>query len=414
MEWSSWFQPGRRALRILATRVQALLSGEVSRGFVHQSLSGEAAELARLLEQWREAYEDQQGKLATAGAARQEVLDALREGILAVSSDKRITMANARLFQLFGVEQPAVGKPLVQVLRHRSVLAAFDRALAGEQVSESLTVEPLPGGSRRVELQVVPLHTPSETAAVGLFMDVTRLARLEKIRREFMADFSHEVRTPLAGLRTAIESFDSTSLTRLQQDKLRKVIGRQLRRLERLVEDLVELDQIESGQLVLQREPTELLRLLRDLRDDFAEQIEQRRITLRVEGQDSVANVDPAKVQQIFSNLLENAIKFSRPEGTVELLVEDTPGESVIRVVDHGEGIAPEEQERIFNRFYRIDKSRSQDVPGTGLGLSITKHLVLRHGGTIRVFSQPARGATFEVRLPKGDLQRYPRLAEPA
>lgn len=404
-----WWFPGRKALRLLMARVQSLLSGDISQPFGHPSLRGETAELARMLEQWRQSYVDQQERLAATGVL-QEVLDTLREGILVVSSDKRITMANARLFELFGIEQPALGKPLVQVLRHRSVLTAFDRALAGEQVSETLTIEPLPGGARRVELQVVPLLASWEDGAIGLFMDVTTLARLERIRREFIADFSHEVRTPLAGLRTAIESFDSANLTSLQQEKLRKVISRQLRRLERLVEDLSELDQIESGQMVLQREPTELLRLLRDLRDDFSEQIEQCRITLKVEGHESVANVDPAKIQQIFSNLLENAIKFSRPAGTVELLVEDTPGESIIRVVDHGEGIAPEEQERIFNRFYRIDKSRSQEVPGTGLGLAITKHLVLRHDGTIRVFSQPGKGSTFEVRLPKGSrsVVRYP------
>lgn len=393
----------------LIERVRSFVEGDQTVRFDDPPTRGIASELGRMLEQWRLDALDQRQKLEDERSVQRELLGSLREGVLAINGAKRIVVANARIGELFGFRQDVIGKPLVQVLRHRSVLSAFDRALEGRHISESITVD-LATDQRQIEMNVVPFHASSDIVAVALFFDITRLMRLERIRRDFMADFSHEVRTPLAGLRTAIETLETAPLTPAQEEKLRKVIARQLRRLERLVEDLSELDQIESGELVLQREPTELLRLLQDLHEDFSDRTQQRHITLRIEGDESIANVDPSKIQQIFSNLLENAIKFSRPWGTVRLVVENTTEESVVRVVDEGEGIAPEEQDRIFNRFYRIDRSRSQEVPGLGLGLSITKHLVLRHGGTIRVLSSPGKGSTFEVRLPKGDVRRYPRL----
>lgn len=405
---AKWARPG--GLSRLVERIHTFLGGDRSISFEDTPARGITLELVKVLEEWRLLSVDQLRKLEGERSAQREILDSLREGVLAINRSKRIVLVNARVGDLFGFREDVMGKALVQVLRHSSVLAAFDRALEGRHVSASITVQ-LPSEQRQIELNVIPFKSSSDIVAMALFFDITRLMRLERIRRDFMADFSHEVRTPLAGLRTAIETLETSRVTRVQEEKLRKVIARQLRRLERLVEDLSELDQIESGELVLQREPTELLRLLRDLHEDFSDRTEQRRITLHIEGDESIANVDPSKIQQIFSNLVENAIKFSRVSGTVRLIVENTPEESVVRVVDEGEGIPPEEQERIFNRFYRIDRSRSQEVPGAGLGLAITKHLVIRHGGTIRVFSTPGKGSTFEVRLPKGDVRSYPRLA---
>jgi two-component system phosphate regulon sensor histidine kinase PhoR len=235
-----------------------------------------------------------------------------------------------------------------------------------------------------------------------LFIDVTNTERLEQIRRNFISDFSHEVRTPLAGLRSAVETFE-TNAARLSPDEdhqLRRIMARQLRRLERLVEDLSELSRIEAGDVTLEFRSVDLRRMIDDLCEDFAEQAAQHHIRFSVTGQ-SVICGDALRIQQAFSNLLDNAIKYGGDGRDVEIEAADEPEAGVVRITDHGDGIPESERSKIFRRFYRIDKSRSQDIPGSGLGLAITKHLILQHGGSIDVQSEPGKGATFIVRLPK-------------
>jgi two-component system phosphate regulon sensor histidine kinase PhoR len=255
------------------------------------------------------------------------------------------------------------------------------------------------GAERLIEIRVFPVAASTEIAAVALFIDITQLERLQRIRRDFLDDFSHEVRTPLAGLRSAVETFEG-GVTAEQETQLRHVMLRQLSRIERLVKDLSELNRIESGELKLEPDDVELYELLRELVDDFREQLSGKPVTLTLLGEETHARVDSSRVQQIFSNLLDNAWKHGGGRGEIVVEVGAQNGSAVVRVSDEGEGIPPNETERIFNRFYRVDKSRSQHVPGVGLGLAITKHLVLLHGGAIRAYNRRGGGATFEVRLP--------------
>ena len=282
-------------------------------------------------------------------------------------------------------------------MRKQSVLAAVDRALRGEPTTDRVVVG---DGERehQIEVRAVPVASV-EIAAVALFIDVTTIERLQRIRREFLDDFSHEVRTPLAGLKSAAETLQHRDgLTPEHERQLRQVMDRQIVRIERLVNDLSELNRIETGELILQKRPVHLLPVLRELCDDFQERSADVRFTLH--GQDTVAIIDAPRAQQIFANLFDNACKHGGGgEVTVEIGREN--GDAVVRVSDQGPGIPPHELERVFHRFYRIDRSRSQ--PGTGLGLAIAKHLVVLHGGTIRASNRPGGGATFEVRLP-GDL----------
>jgi two-component system phosphate regulon sensor histidine kinase PhoR len=253
------------------------------------------------------------------------------------------------------------------------------------------------GEERHVEVRVFPVAPSADIAAVALFIDITQIERLQRVRKDFLDDFSHEVRTPLAGLRSAVETYEGGDLDEQEEEQLRHVMLRQLSRIERLVKDLSELNRIESGELVLERRPIDLRDALRELCDDFRERVAMN-ITLR--GDEAVASVDPARVEQIFSNLLDNAWKHGGTGGEILVEVARIDADAVVRVSDEGEGIPPNEVERIFNRFYRVDRSRSQQVPGLGLGLAIAKHLVLLHGGSIRAYNRAGRGATFEVRLP--------------
>ncbi len=331
-----------------------------------------------------------------------EILDGMGEGVLAIDESKRIVLANDRICELFGVKRPEPGRLFYEVLRHSTLVDAFDHGLADEAFRARTTVSQA-GQERQIEIRVVPVAGDSGIAAVALAIDVSQIERLARIRRDFIADFSHEVRTPLAGLRSSIETLEGGSLEREQEEQLYRILQRQLGRLERLVSDLSELNSIESGEIVLQREPTEIRRLLTDLAHDFFERAEMRKIAIIVEGEDSTALVDPIRIEQVFSNLIDNAIKHAPESDVVRIEIQDAAGMVEVRVSDRGPGIPRDEREKVFHRFYRMDKSRSGESAGTGLGLAITKHLVLQHGGLIAAEGELGEGTIFVVRLPKAE-----------
>jgi signal transduction histidine kinase len=332
--------------------------------------------------------------------ANLQMLEGLGEGLLAVNNDRRIIIANHRFLELFSIEGNVLGKPLSEVLRVSHIFEAFDRAIAGEESIERFSVR---SGivDKKIEMRALPLASEG-IAAAALFIDVTNTERLEQIRRNFISDFSHEVRTPLAGLRSAVETFENNAerLSVEEDQQLRRIMARQLRRLERLVEDLSELSRIEAGDVALEFRSVDLRHMINDLCEDFAEQAAQHRIRFSVQGQAVICG-DALRIQQAFSNLLDNAIKYGGDARDVDVEVIEEPDAGVVRITDHGDGIPDSERSKIFRRFYRIDKSRSQEIPGSGLGLAITKHLILQHGGSIDVESTPGKGATFIVRLPK-------------
>jgi two-component system phosphate regulon sensor histidine kinase PhoR len=319
------------------------------------------------------------------------ILDGLTEGVLAVNRARRVVLVNRCFAELFDAHD-AAGRPVHEVVRIAAVFEAFDRALDGAESVERFTTR---SGlaERTIEMRALPLAS-EEIAAVAIFIDVTRLERLESIRRNFISDFSHEVRTPLAGLRSAVDTHEGIEhLTESEGRQLRRIMSRQLLRLERLVDDLSELSRIESGDLLLARQRIDLRKLVDELCEDFAD-----RATFVVAGENVAVEADPLRLQQALANLIDNAIKYGGG-APIEITVAQRGETAEVRVRDHGEGIAETEKEKIFRRFYRVDKSRSQDTGGLGLGLAIAKHIVLQHQGTIEVESEPGRGATFIVRL---------------
>ena len=343
----------------------------------------ELDDLGRAIDEMRSMLVRQRRAFEEHRAAMQEIVSSLGEGIIAVDPKGRVVVANPRVSEMFGAEGTLIGRSMLEVVRKESVRRAIDKALRGEPSSDRVDA-----GERQIEVRVFPVAASPEIAAVALFIDVTTIERLQRIRKEFLDDFSHEVRTPLAGLKSAAETLDHGGLAADQEEKLRHVMTRQIVRIERLVHDLSELNRIESGQLVLERRPVNVREVLAELAQDFR--------GVEIAGPDVVARIDAARAQQIFTNILDNAVRHGGGPATIEIASEN--GDAVVRVSDKGPGIPPAELERIFNRFYRVDRSRS--APGTGLGLAIAKHLAVAHGGTIRAFNRPEGGATFEVRLP--------------
>jgi two-component system phosphate regulon sensor histidine kinase PhoR len=360
------------------------------------AFGGEAGDLARTVEEMRRMLVAQIVRFDEQKAVVSEIIDGLREGMLAIDRRRMVVLANRRILDLFSLQGAVVGRSIAEVLRSAVLLAAFDEALKGEESTRRATID-LAGEGRTIEIRTFPLSASGDMAAVALFIDVTRIEHLETVRRDFLDDFSHEVRTPLAGLRSAVETFEHGPLTTDQEARLRSVIQRQLGRLERLVLQISELNRIEAGEVIPRSETIELKRLLSDVAEEFRT---RSAAEATVNGEEVEISGDPIHLQQVFSNLIDNAIKHSGRPAHVEITVAAADGMAEVRVRDFGEGIVPSEQEKIFRRFYRVDRSRSQEVPGTGLGLAIVKHLVLAHGGTVGVESLPNQGATLIVRLP--------------
>jgi signal transduction histidine kinase len=251
------------------------------------------------------------------------------------------------------------------------------------------------------QVTVVALPEGSRAAAVGVLRDVTRLERTEGMRRTFVADVSHELRTPIASIAAAAETLADGGTDESEMKPLLEMIRRQSDRMRELIDDLMDLAQIESGAVELRKEEVSLSELLREVARDLSAAAAGRSIRVVVDANGEVpVEADRRRLIQVIRNLLDNAIKFSKEGGSVRLYAGRDGGEAYLAVVDEGPGIPRAEREKIFQRFYQVDRSRSKTRPGTGLGLAIVKHLVQLHGGRVEVESEMGQGSTFRVCLP--------------
>ncbi|MEO8036496.1 MAG: histidine kinase dimerization/phospho-acceptor domain-containing protein, partial [Acidobacteriota bacterium] len=259
-----------------------------------------------------------------------QIMDGLGEGILAIDRERRIVLANRSVEGMLAIDGQPGGRLLSETVRVSIVFSVFDQALAGAESAARFSIRS-GVAERKVEMRAFPLGAEG-IAVVALFIDVTQLERLEQIRRNFISDFSHEVRTPLTGLRSAVETFESAGPQSLNQEddaQLRRIMTRQLRRLERLVDDLSELSRIESGDLSLAVTDVNLLRVMEDLGEDFADRAAQHRVRFTIHGERAVVSGDAVRIQQAFSNIIDNAIKYGGDGHTIDIEVLDraTTGE---------------------------------------------------------------------------------------
>lgn len=393
----SWWALRRaRDLESLIDKTRTLVESDDSTTLTDRSWHGELDELARAIEALRSLLTEQRAAAAEHRSTIEQIVGTLGEGLMAVSESGRVVFANPRVAEMFGGTTPMAGRSVLEVVRQKAVAEAIEVALAGKatvgRVLSSHGAEP-----RRIEIRAVPVTSSGEIAAVALFIDVSDIERLQRVRRDFLDDFSHEVRTPLAGLRSAAETLLAGGLPAEHEAAMHQVMARQIHRIDRLVRDIAELNRIESGELVLERKPVDLQEIVSEVYNELADR-HPGTTRILVKGTRAVVSADPVRVHQIVANLVDNALKHGGSEVVVETGRDEE--DCVVRVFDNGEGIPPGEVDRIFNRFYRVDRSRSQDVPGLGLGLAIVKHLALLHAGSIRAWNRPEGGAAFELRLP--------------
>jgi two-component system phosphate regulon sensor histidine kinase PhoR len=325
------------------------------------------------------------------------VFERLPDGLVIVDDRLHVLEANERFSRMIGVPAPA-GRALYDLLRLRSLFELFEKTVRAREVSQ-LTARL--ADDVVWEVLVLPLPAGSRAAAVGVLRDITRLERTEAMRRTFVADVSHELRTPISSIAAAAETLGDGNADAAETQELVGVIRRQSERMRELIDDLTDLAQIESGAIALEKEKVALPALLREVAQDLATAAREKQIEIVVSGDESAAvSADRRRLAQVARNLLDNAVKFS-PSGTsVELSVFAEPGRAGFSVADRGPGIPKAERDRIFQRFYQIDRSRSKTLPGSGLGLSIVKHLVQLHGGSIEVEGSVGEGSRFVVRFP--------------
>jgi len=341
----------------------------------------------------------------------QAVFEGMSEGVLVVDEKGRIRMVNEALGRLFPLPSPVADKGPLEIIRNAQLEFSLRKVL--EEAEHSVFEMDVPGpGMRSIEVNVLPIfRTPGEGAAqrkvmgaLAVFHDITRLRRLEKVRQDFVANVSHELRTPLTTIKGYAETLLEGALNEDVAPRFVEVIKRHSDRLTKIVEDLLTLSTIESREFSLTLETVSVSELIDDVIDFLKEPAEKKRISLARHDLPSPLFVhgDRKHLEQVFVNLVDNAIKYGRDGGNIAVTVGETsPGEIRISVADDGIGIPREDLGRIFERFYRVDKGRSHEIGGTGLGLSIVKHLVQAHGGTVWAESTPGKGSTFIVTLPK-------------
>ena len=343
---------------------------------------------------------------------QQEALfNSMAEGVLVLDQAGRIQLANHAFMELFGVTTDVGSRTVMEALRIHELTELIDSLATKKQVLGYELKLPRPN-ERWLQVNGAALmHASGEYhGTVLVFHELTRLKRLERARQEFVANVSHELRTPLS----LIKGYVETLLTGAKDNpevatRFLQTIDRNAERLRLLIEDLLTISELESGRVKLNLQTVALQSFIGKLLADFQARADTRRVQLLNETPELRVRADPDRLEQVLANLVDNAIKYGRAEGCVRVSARAVPGELVeVDVADDGPGIPTESLERVFERFYRVDKARSREQGGTGLGLSIVKHIVQSHGGRTWAQSQPGQGATFCFTLPRdgGEVQQ--------
>ena len=328
------------------------------------------------------------------------ILSGMVEGVLVVDGAGRLQMANRAAQSMLRMDATSIGRPYVEVIRHPDVSAQLGTALRGEEAdNRELALMRDPG--RTFLARAAPVARSGGGGAVLVLHDITDLRRADQIRRDFVANVSHELRTPLTAIRGYVEALLDDQPDPEDTRRFLEVIARHSARMERLVSDLLRLARLDARQEALDLAPCDMQQLFNTVVADVAQTIEAKRqhITTAVDPEACRLRADPTKLHDALRNLVENAVNYSPEEAAIHLEARRRAGTVSISVSDSGPGIPSEDLSRVFERFYRVDKSRSRPG-GTGLGLAIVKHLVELHGGEAAAENRPGGGARFTISLP--------------
>jgi two-component system phosphate regulon sensor histidine kinase PhoR len=326
-------------------------------------------------------------------------INSTRDSVIIIDTQLSIVAANEAAFGSFGRGRENLeGRRLSEIVRDSRLHDGF-RWTVDRREPTDLRLE---SDSRVYDVHIAPLAINDERLAIGFFYDVTQIERLERIRQEFLSNISHELRTPLTSILAFVETLEDGAIDDEENNRrFLGVIRRNAERMRCLISDILELSMIESGRVAIEVITVNLSNLVNAVFSDLSAKAKARSITLKNDvGDGTQIQADPIRLEQMLTNLIENAIKFNRENGSVTVSHQRLDGRDLISVADTGEGILPEHIDRIFERFYRADRARTRDVGGTGLGLAIVKHLAKLHGGEVSGRSELGVGSTFTIQLP--------------
>lgn len=391
-----------RPLMELTASARAIRGGDYKRSVPLKS-RGELGELATAFDQMRIDLADRVEQLEHNNEQMSTVFSGMVEGVLAVDSQRRVLLANPACRTLLGITAKNVaGRTLLEIIRNTDIDAAVTEALAKHEPHKREIA--LIGPPRRVvSVLSAPLVAGTTRGAVVVLHDITELRRLENLRREFVANVSHELKTPLASIKAYAETLRMGAINDPDNNMgFVERISEQAELLNQLIMDLLHLARVEAGQEAFDITSVDIEPIITSCVGQVSQLATQKNIAVNVLPPSETVRVwaDADGVLTIVSNLLRNAVNYTLQEGEVSIQWHRDGSEVVIVVQDNGIGIAEEEQDRIFERFYRVHKARSREYGGTGLGLAIVKHLTQSFGGSVSLSSELAEGSRFSVTLP--------------
>lgn len=360
------------------------------------STEKDAGALVKAINDLKTDFHSQLSTIQKQNARLSTILDQLTDGVLIADSDGRVQFANPAICRLFDTTNP-ISASVAQVLRSHQLIEAWRRC----QETREMQVENVSLPLRKQFLQIIVIPDKHEDGSLIIAQDMTQVRKLETVRRDFISNVSHELRTPLASLKALTETLQSGALLDLEAGpRFLERIHTEVDALSQMTQELLDLSRIESGQVQLNYESLSPHKLIHAAAERMKAQIERAKLKLNVTCEDGLPNImaDRNRLEQVLVNLIHNAVKFNRPGGSITLGAESIPGGVRCGVRDTGLGIPSESLARIFERFYRVDSSRSGS--GTGLGLSISKHIVEAHGGKIWAESEEGRGSSFFFDIP--------------
>ena len=385
----------RRLQRIL-NFAERIAAGNLS-ARIEVDSADEIARVAMALNTTAERLEQSFTELESSRQQLEAVLNSMQAPVIAVNREERVEWVNGAMNRLMP-NRVRLHAPLLETIREPDLLMSVRETIRARQI-HTTRARILPG--RTYEATVAPMLAGS---AVVLLHDLTEVERVEKTRRDFIANVSHELRTPLTSIQGYAETLLDLSTSDNATREFLEIIRKNAARMSRLTEDLLTLARVESGEQRFRMQEIAASQLIREAQQYFAEMAHLQGSDLSIElSEDAMVKADPEAVHQVFSNLISNAVKYCPPGTPIVIGARQRDSDIEFFVRDTGPGIASEHLPRLFQRFYRVDKARSRESGGTGLGLAIVKHIVLAHGGTVRVESELHHGSRFFFTLPRAE-----------
>ena len=392
-------RPLRRLRRVAQTYATSEWTPEAPQAPVR-----EIQELAEVMTAMAHAIQAQIQALTAERNRATAILESMAEGVMALDADGRLLAINPAAADLFGAEaRHAQGQLLSETVRHHELIELTHHVLA-ERRPATRNVTVFQPRERNLRIFAVPCDAaqPTELSVVMVIQDLSELQQYDRLRRDFVANVSHELKSPLTAIRSLTETLIDGAIDDASNNRrFVQLIDEEAARLGRLIEDLLQLAQIESQPSPPMPRAVSVKAMVDEVVPTFQPALTQRRLqlTLHLDERWRV-RADPDRLKQVFINLLDNAIKYNRDGGSIEIGASPDGPQLRIAVTDTGIGIPESDLPRVFERFYRVDKARSRELGGTGLGLSIVKHIVESHGGAVSVTSRPSQGSSFSFTLP--------------